>query len=86
MKLMVFSTVAFSMLASQVTLADIANSSAPVPTSTYTVPGAFPTSLYGEYYNSPTGTSAQVQPVITDPIAVSAVSVDFLLKLLSGIH
>lgn len=30
--------------------------------STYTAPGAFPTSVYSEYYNNPTATSAQVQP------------------------
>ncbi|OCB86070.1 hypothetical protein A7U60_g6968 [Sanghuangporus baumii] len=34
----------------------------------FTVPGAFPTSVYGKYYNNPTQTSEQVQPVITDPI------------------
>ncbi|KAH8099275.1 sphingomyelin phosphodiesterase [Cristinia sonorae] len=34
----------------------------------FTVPGAFPTSLYRHYYNNPTATSAQVQPVVTDPI------------------
>ncbi|KAF9245896.1 Metallo-dependent phosphatase-like protein [Melanogaster broomeanus] len=36
--------------------------------SAYTVPGAFPTSLYSEYYNDPTATSAQPQPVISDPV------------------
>ncbi|KAG2753989.1 Metallo-dependent phosphatase [Suillus brevipes Sb2] len=36
--------------------------------STYTAPGAFPTSLYGTYWNDPTATSAQPQPVITDPV------------------
>lgn len=36
--------------------------------STYTVPGAFPTSLYSSYYNNPTATSAQAQPVISDPV------------------
>jgi hypothetical protein len=39
--------------------------------STFTAPGAFPTSLYQHYYNSPTATSAQVQPVISDPVTVS---------------
>ncbi|KAH7923902.1 Metallo-dependent phosphatase [Leucogyrophana mollusca] len=34
----------------------------------YTAPGAFPTSVYAQYYNSPTATSAQVQPVISDPV------------------
>jgi hypothetical protein len=36
--------------------------------STFTAPGAFPTSVYNTYYNSPTATSAQVQPVISDPV------------------
>ncbi|KAH8112141.1 Metallo-dependent phosphatase-like protein [Phellopilus nigrolimitatus] len=34
----------------------------------YTALGRFPTALYGSYYNDPTQTSAQVQPVITDPV------------------
>ncbi|KAI6009217.1 sphingomyelin phosphodiesterase [Pisolithus marmoratus] len=33
----------------------------------YTAPGAFPTSVYKSYWNDPTGTSAQPQPVISDP-------------------
>ncbi|KAK0465473.1 Metallo-dependent phosphatase-like protein [Desarmillaria tabescens] len=37
-------------------------------TAIYTAPGAFPTSLYSEYYNNPTATSAQVQPVISDAV------------------
>ncbi|KAG1867973.1 hypothetical protein C8R48DRAFT_793164, partial [Suillus tomentosus] len=36
--------------------------------SSYAVPGAFPTSLYPNYYNNPTATSAQPQPVISDPV------------------
>ncbi|KAH9486374.1 Sphingomyelin phosphodiesterase B [Psilocybe cubensis] len=36
--------------------------------STFTVPGAFPTSVFSKYYNQPTATSAQPQPVISDPI------------------
>ncbi|KAG1723693.1 sphingomyelin phosphodiesterase [Suillus lakei] len=36
--------------------------------SVYAVPGAFPTSLYSHYYNNPTATSAQPQPVISDPV------------------
>lgn len=38
--------------------------------STYTAPGRFPTSVYKTYYGSPTATSAQVQPVISDPVSV----------------
>lgn len=38
--------------------------------STFTAPGAFPTSAYSHYFNSPTATSAQVQPVISDPVLV----------------
>ncbi|KAH9858229.1 sphingomyelin phosphodiesterase [Lenzites betulinus] len=36
--------------------------------SAFTAPGAFPTSAYKHYYNSPTATSAQPQPVISDPV------------------
>ncbi|KAJ8084601.1 hypothetical protein PM082_003374 [Marasmius tenuissimus] len=37
--------------------------------STFTAPGAFPTSVYTKYYNNPTATDAQVQPVISDPVS-----------------
>ncbi|OJT08975.1 hypothetical protein TRAPUB_109 [Trametes pubescens] len=37
--------------------------------SVFTAPGAFPTSVYKHYYNSPTATSAQPQPVISDPVS-----------------
>ncbi|KAJ3988481.1 sphingomyelin phosphodiesterase [Lentinula detonsa] len=46
----------------------LAASSSGFPTSIFTVPGAFPTSIYSKYYNNPTATSAQVQPVISDPV------------------
>ncbi|KAF9236005.1 sphingomyelin phosphodiesterase [Melanogaster broomeanus] len=36
--------------------------------SEYTAPGTFPTSVYDTYWNDPTATSAQPQPVITDPV------------------
>lgn len=39
--------------------------------SAFTAPGAFPTSLYKHYYNNPTATSAQPQPVVSDPVTVS---------------
>jgi hypothetical protein len=42
-----------------------------VTPSTYTVPGAFPTSVYSKYYAEPTATASQVQPIIKDPISVS---------------
>ena len=38
--------------------------------SSYAPPGAFPTSLYNSYYNNPTATSAQPQPVVSDPVLV----------------
>lgn len=47
--------------------ADSALKASTVPYS-YAVPGAFPTSLYSHYYNDPTATSAQPQPVISDPV------------------
>ncbi|KAF4611481.1 hypothetical protein D9613_004138 [Agrocybe pediades] len=42
--------------------------SAAIQPSTFTAPGAFPTSVFTKYYNSPTATSAQPQPVISDPV------------------
>ncbi|KAF9270730.1 sphingomyelin phosphodiesterase, partial [Marasmius fiardii PR-910] len=44
------------------------NPNVEIKPSTFTVPGAFPTSVYAKYYNNPTATDAQVQPVISDPI------------------
>ena len=38
--------------------------------SSYTAPGAFPTQWYDSYYNDPTATTAQPQPVISDPVLV----------------
>lgn len=38
--------------------------------SLYTAPGPFPTFLWKHYYNNPTATSAQPQPVITNPVTV----------------
>lgn len=37
----------------------------------FTAPGAFPTSVFSKYYNNPTATSAQVQPVVSDPVTVA---------------
>ena len=48
------------------------NSDVTLGPSAFTVPGAFPTSVYSSYYNDPTQTSAQVQPVISDPVTVSS--------------
>jgi hypothetical protein len=38
--------------------------------SSYAPPGAFPTQWYNSYYNDPTATTAQPQPVISDPVLV----------------
>lgn len=43
-------------------------SKAQVQPSTFTAPGAFPTSLFSSYYNNPTATASQVQPVVSDPV------------------
>ncbi|KAI0673559.1 sphingomyelin phosphodiesterase [Trametes maxima] len=37
--------------------------------SVFTAPGTVPTSVYKHYYNSPTATSAQPQPVVSDPVS-----------------
>lgn len=39
--------------------------------SAFTAPGRFPTSAFSTYFNNPTQTSEQVQPVVTDPVLVS---------------
>ncbi|PPQ64241.1 hypothetical protein CVT24_008644 [Panaeolus cyanescens] len=46
----------------------VAQPSASINPSTFTAPGAFPTTAFSKYYNEPTATSAQVQPVISDPV------------------
>lgn len=38
--------------------------------SAFAVPGVFPKSVYPAYFNDPTATSAQPQPVISDPVLV----------------
>lgn len=43
--------------------------------STFTAPGEFPTSAFSKYFNNPTQTASQVQPVISDPVSVC--DVDF---------
>ncbi|KAF8560146.1 sphingomyelin phosphodiesterase [Imleria badia] len=58
---MLFSPSALLVLAS-------ANALASGQQTAFTVPGAFPTSLYSNYYNNPTATSEQPQPVISDPV------------------
>ena len=59
------------LLASSRQLALAQNDSLTLGPSAFTAPGAFPTSVYSSYYNDPTQTSAQVQPVISDPVTVS---------------
>jgi sphingomyelin phosphodiesterase len=50
--------------------AQSSSASSGIVPSAFTVPGPFPTTAYSKYYNSPTATSAQVQPVISDPVTV----------------
>jgi len=54
-----------------VVLARIARS-VNIQPSTFTAPGTFPTSVFSKYYNTPTATSAQPQPVISDPVTVGS--------------
>ncbi len=42
----------------------------PLGPSAFVAPGAFPTGVYSHYYHAATATSAQVQPVISDPVSV----------------
>lgn len=54
--------------------------------STYTAPGAFPTSVYSKYFNSPTQTSAQVQPGDQFPIVrtlYTLLTFSFLFQVIS---
>ena len=44
--------------------------------SSFVAPGVFPTTVYDHYYNDPTATTAQPQPIITDPVTVSTLSVN----------
>ena len=55
--------------------------------SSYAPPGVFPTSLYNSYYNNPTATSAQPQPVISDPVLVR-ICANFckILNVLMHVH
>ena len=53
-----------------VTSADAGNATVALGPSAFTVPGGFPTSAFRNYYNSPTATVSQVQPVISDPVNV----------------
>ncbi|KIY73533.1 Metallo-dependent phosphatase [Cylindrobasidium torrendii FP15055 ss-10] len=50
-----------------VTVTALSASAAFQNTAPFTAPGVFPTSLFAEYYNDPTATSAQVQPKVSDP-------------------
>jgi hypothetical protein len=34
----------------------------------FVAPGTFPTSVFKQYYNDPTATSVQVQPMVSDPV------------------
>ncbi|TBU62077.1 Metallo-dependent phosphatase [Dichomitus squalens] len=45
--------------------------------SAFAAPGLFPASLYKHYYNNPTATSAQPQPVISDPVLASHTTYPF---------
>ncbi|KDR85605.1 hypothetical protein GALMADRAFT_234571 [Galerina marginata CBS 339.88] len=45
-----------------------ASASASIQPSTFTAPGLFPTSAFTKYYHPATATSAQPQPVISDPV------------------
>ncbi|KAJ7070534.1 sphingomyelin phosphodiesterase [Mycena amicta] len=42
-------------------------------TSVFTAPGRFPTTMFTKYYNNPTQTAEQVQPVIKDPVETGVV-------------
>ena len=66
-----------------VALARLATS-ANIQPSTFTAPGTFPTSVFSKYYNTPTATSAQPQPVVTDPVTVRSPLHRCLLRIDEG--
>ncbi|KAG6867077.1 hypothetical protein C0993_007005 [Termitomyces sp. T159_Od127] len=61
---------AWALSASALQAAQLAMGSLIVPQN-FTAPGVFPTSVFTKYYNNPTATSAQVQPVVSDPVTVA---------------
>ncbi|KAI0330007.1 sphingomyelin phosphodiesterase [Cubamyces sp. BRFM 1775] len=63
-----FAQVAFLANSALLPQASVASTCGALGPPVFTVSGAFPTSIYTQYYNDPTATSAQPQPVITDPI------------------
>lgn len=62
-----------SLLALASCQAAVAATAGDVPPTAYTAPGVFPTSAFGSYWNNPTATSAQPQPVISDPVTVCTI-------------
>ncbi|KAI0094202.1 sphingomyelin phosphodiesterase [Irpex rosettiformis] len=58
-----------ALLARHATAAAASEDTVQLGPSVYTAPGVFPTSVFKHYYNDPTATTAQPQPVITDPIS-----------------
>jgi len=63
---MFFKEVALTAI-SAVGVAAVATANTPL---TFTAAGAFPTTAFTRYFNSPTQTSEQVQPVVSDPVEV----------------
>jgi len=53
--------------------------------SSYAPSGAFPTQLYSSYYNDPTATTAQPQPVISDPVLVRGAYTIFFCEAFNGL-
>ena len=72
-------------LGSTLSLVQAQNTSLTFGPSAFTAPGVFPTSAYSKYYNSPTATSAQVQPVISDPVLVCVASYKLLVLCLTNV-
>ncbi|KAI0654136.1 sphingomyelin phosphodiesterase [Cubamyces menziesii] len=62
-----FAQVAF-LASSELIPSPVASTCGALGPPVFTVSGVFPTSIYTQYYNDPTATSVQPQPVITDPI------------------
>lgn len=72
-------------LGSTLSLVQAHNASLTFGPSAFTAPGVFPTSAFSKYYNSPTATSAQVQPVVSDPVLVRVASCKLLVLCLTTV-
>ncbi|KAF7307444.1 SER THR protein phosphatase family protein [Mycena indigotica] len=61
------------LLHASVTVMAASTTSQKFATSVFTAPGRFPTTMFTKYYNNPTQTASQVQPLVKDPVETGLV-------------